>query len=180
VARCSWLAGAGFCVILGGCVLFLVGVVALGTHVVRGVRSGSPTRRALARDAVLYGLLLIINFPVAAWCVRNVAYIMFAYVVSVSNTSNTPIQSFVISGPGFATEVGPIAPGQRVSRLFHIATDGEVTYSASHAGVTTNGVISGYVTNNMDADELLTVSAPGVVGQASLSRVPIAKWKDMR
>jgi hypothetical protein len=32
----------------------------------------------------------------------------------------------------------------------------------------------------MDADELLTVSAPGVVGQASLSRVPIAKWKDMR
>jgi hypothetical protein len=175
----QWLMLAGLYTIVGGIVCFFVGCIVLNVHVVRAFRRAPQSRRSTKRAGTLVGILLLSNFPIAILCAWTALSIDGAYLVTVVNTSGSPLDSFVLSGPGLSVELGPLAPGDRARHLCRLNGDGGIDFSATLRGnAAFTGTVDGYVFGG--ADKVVTVTGPGSVTLTDQNRSPLRKWLDLR
>jgi hypothetical protein len=161
--RFKSLALAGIFAMYGGAVFVGAGLLCLAVYAVGSVHSGAVTRRRLvAQSACALGVLLL-NFPAAAAFTYAAILIETRYVVTVSNTGATAVETFGVEGGGVAIELGPLAPGQTRSRGFYIRRDGELRYQTVVGGRQITGNLEDYVTNGQGGDVRVIVAPDGTV-----------------
>lgn len=152
----------GILIIAGGCAIVLAGTVCCILYLVRERAVGLRTRRQLVlRGLVGFGLLLC-NFPAAALCSYTGEWWFTRYGVQVWNKSNAMVASFVVSGPGFSKQLGPLSPGQRTRYRPGVTGTGPATYTMMHGGVTTTGTIDEYPSSNHTGLQYIEITSTGV------------------
>lgn len=140
-----------------GVVAFFIGLVCLAFHHFGGSREGAG--RPCRSWPTL--LLLLLNFPVAAFCVLSASYLHSRYTLSFRNESPVAIESLVITGPGISSEIGPVAPGESKCVHFHFEGEGSVTFDARQGADRFSGCIDGYINNGVGEDREAVVRSPG-------------------
>jgi hypothetical protein len=169
----------GVLVMAGGTLLVVVGIVALAVHAYRELRTRGAAIGS-ARRMLLTLLLLLVNFPVAFSVMRAVWEISTAYLVTLVNASGAPVDSFVLSGPGFVKELGPLPAGGRANYVCRFSGDGELTFASQQGGTIATGVVDGYVTKSVGADEIVSIGLGGQLTVTRQRRVPLQKWWELR
>ena len=153
------LMAIGFVTLLAGALLAFVGSVMLVVHVVGRFEDPRPPMRRRIAQAFVVALLLLANFPIAYGIVQAVESINSSYHVTVVNAGTATIDSFVVTGPSFTTELGPVAPGKRKRVRLAPRGDGSITFAARRAGMTRSGTIDPYVSGPMTGgDHVVTLT----------------------
>lgn len=155
--RATWLQRAGLLTIVLGTLLFVGGVVSLGMFYQGLCRAAPDLARTWSKRCRVLALLLIANFPIAIGITIAAVAEETKYTVVVRNTGSVPVDRFVLSGPVFQRDLGPIAPGGSVRHAFYVAGDGQLTFTAVQGGTTFGGTIDGYVTNGVGGDKEVTI-----------------------
>jgi hypothetical protein len=127
--------------------LFLAGSGSLIAYVRNQRKVKGEWRRAIDWRVVAVASLLLVNFPAALACLAGASYIMDTRVISVSNATSTPVDSFIVHTSQRAIELGPIAPNATVRFRYRVRGDTEVTYTMSQAGSSSTGTIEPYGTD---------------------------------
>ena len=155
----------GFYMLPIGVVLFLVGALALAYHVMTFRRRHEPLGRRCRLKVGGAALLLLVNFPAAAFCVVFGTIEMHRYRVEVTNASNATVERFAVVVDGVPVEIGPIAPGQTARCSFFPRQDGAITYVSSTAGVPRSGELVSYADHGpVGFDAAYQIGPGGVVG----------------
>jgi len=155
--RWSWLESAGLILIFVGFVSVVTGAVFLVRHLWRELRLPRTFRFVSGLQAVLVGGLLLVNFPAAAIFTLSAINVVTRYTVHVFNESGSPIESFVVTGPGVQVELGPIASGHRVQRHLGFAGEGPLDFTAHQGQSDFVGQLDGYVTGGLGGDTTIRV-----------------------
>ncbi len=151
--RLNWLPIAGYFTILAGLGFFAVGIACLIAYAYR--------QRGFTGRKLLVGLLLLSNFPAAAFYALSGLALLTQYVVTVVNESESTIESFVIEGPGVHVELGPVQVGEsKLCRVFFDA-DGALKFNAQQQQFRFDGEIEGYVTRHWDGAATVKIKPGG-------------------
>src|SRR3954453_22494922 len=103
----------GFVTLLVGALLAFVASMMLVLHVFGRFEGPRPSMRSRIAQASGVAVLLLGNFASAYGIVQAVESIQLSSHVTVVNAGTATIDSFVVTGPSFRTELGPVAPGKR-------------------------------------------------------------------
>ena len=156
---------AGGLIILTGCLLFLVGSVAL----FRFCRSPSatPNYGQKNRRAFLAATLLLANFPAAAGLIIAALELADRHTIVLHNQSSTTLRDARITGPtgsGVSLHLGDIPPGKTARGHFHTEPepDGIFTLSAALHGQLTQDceLWPGRNTITVSGDGQIAISSP--------------------
>jgi hypothetical protein len=139
--RLDWLPIAGYFSILAGLAFFVVGIACLIAYAYR--------QRGVDGRTLLVGLLLLFNFPAAAFYALSGFALITQYVVTVVNESDATIDDFVVDGPGVQVELGPIQVGESKQCRVFFDADGTLMFNARQQQLRFDGEIEGYVTGNL-------------------------------
>lgn len=127
-----------------GTIAFLLGIVLLGAHLVSEWSKSRPRRIPLWLQCLLVGLLLLSNFPVAAFILWSVNDVQNSYRGIVINESEQHIESMVVDVCGQQMELGSIAPGKQVETTTSIKQEGSITFTARQGNRQLAGEVEGY------------------------------------
>jgi hypothetical protein len=139
----------GFCFVVTGLVLLYI---------------RWPNGSASKLSSWLTLVLLLSNFPAAAFCYRSAWSRMTAHHLTAVNRSGRTIRSLRLSGPGVAEALGPISPGAQAETVYWPQRKGEVTYAIEWERSTSTGLAEGYVDPGLGASFYLIVDHDGRVG----------------
>ena len=138
----------GVAILIGGLVLFCVGLVTLGVYLLKGRRQGVAGRN-LAQNSLMTLLLLLANFPVALAC----TWVAFDSITRVRlhlvNEATTVVEDLNITWPGGEKNIGDLGPLDRAEISFLVSSDGSVDFTARQGGESCEGRLIDYVTSNM-------------------------------
>jgi len=145
----------------------LAGVIIGGVALVVFCWLGQPTLEPLAgrtrRRAIVGGLLLVSNFPVAAAIIAAVVAIESLYTVVVHNASPAPLDQVRVSGGGVEVSFGSLAPGATARRSFWVQHEGSLTFEAISGASRYTALVDEYVTNSMGGHSTVTIEPDGRV-----------------
>ncbi|HEY3393934.1 MAG TPA: hypothetical protein VGK58_14575 [Lacipirellulaceae bacterium] len=153
ITRLDWLAIAGYFTILAGLGFFAVGITCLVAYAYR--------QDGLDGRTVLVGLLLLSNFPAAAFYALSAIALITQYTVQVVNESGAKIDSFVVEGPGVRVELGPIQVGEIKRTRVFFDDDGTATFTARQQQTRFDGEIDDYVSRNMGGEAIVQIEPGG-------------------
>lgn len=156
----TWML-AGLGVIGLGCLLFVVGMIALVYQWQRASRNTGPD---ISKRPILWtGALLLSNFPVALG--MTMAAITWAgrYQISIHNNSSQPLNDIRIFGGGCDIRLDSLPPGKSSSRTFWIASDGTLLLEANTPNKTIRVQADGYVTKGLGGKTRVTFLADQTV-----------------
>jgi hypothetical protein len=171
VRRSDSLMITGLFVIVGGCIVFLVGCGFLLAYVHYHRRRGRRLEPAVRRKALTAGLLLISNFPAAFGYAALADHLWRTHTVRVVNGSASRIDRFVLRAPGIHVNLGPIEPGQRAEVSFKVQHEGELAYEMVQNGQPSAGVLVGYIEDGRAQEHTLTVGSGATVHSQSPTRL---------
>ncbi len=138
---------AGMCVIGLGCLLFVVGMIALGME---WRRDPFDPFTGNSKKAVLWtGALLLTNFPVALGLTFAAISWERRYEITIHNKSMQPLKKIRIFGGGCDAHVEELSPGKTVSKIFWIVTDGALLLETNTPNKIIHFQVDGYVTNGL-------------------------------
>ena len=169
ITRWEPLEIAGMFTVLFGSLAVLAGLVCLSLYQRRGARRGEAEGAAAVIQSRLPLGLLLINFPVAAVLMFSAHQIVSRYRVTVINESAAPIESFVITGPGFSEEMGPIQAGRKRSVDLFIKGEGSAVFSARQGDAFMSAALDGYIESGDGRDRTVRI-LPG--GKFEIEREP--------
>ncbi len=161
LTRAGWLETAGLYTIVVGLAAFVTGAIQLAAYLVEQSRTKATARRALWIQGLAVGGLLLINFPAAWIYMLSVSEIYDRYTVQVTNEGKSPVESFVVTGPGVRVEFGPIASGKTVKRHLHFGGDGTLDFTVRHGQQQSKGTLEGYVTGGLGGSKTVRVKQNG-------------------
>jgi hypothetical protein len=127
-----------------GTVIVAIGGVLLVVFAVREWFAHYTRKRWIIRRLLWGGLVLLMNFPLAAAYIGITLYLMSFATVTVVNAGSKTVESFVVKGAGVNVEMGPIRPGGSVTRQYRIGQDSAVTFLGRKGERKLTGVIDGY------------------------------------
>jgi hypothetical protein len=164
ITRWDWLMGAGFYTLGGGAICFFGGVICLLIFWFQESRSKQRPPGEVRKKVGLAALLLASNWPVAFVCVAVGVAAMTRVTVTVINEGDAPIESFVVTAPGFSQELGPVAPGKKAKCVVRATNEGALEFAAKSGGVTTTAS-GAYVGDFSGGDYEVTVSGGKIVSR---------------
>jgi hypothetical protein len=171
----DWLMGAGIGTIGSGLVLVFLGSLCLVKDFIDG--SSRTLLRPPRRVDVLAAVVLIANFPAAAFCLYSAEEVRTRYTVEVFNETNGPISSFVLTGPGVSTDLGPIAAGQHVRWHLHFHGSGPLNFAAKQQ-TEFKGQLDGYVSSDWPGHKLIQVRGPATCSIEEGPNSPVVRLRD--
>ncbi len=138
---------AGLGVIGLGCLLFVVGMIAL---VFDWRSSHSDTDKGNSKkNCFRTGALLLSNFPVALGLTCAAISWECRYEIIIHNNSMQTLKDMRIIGGGCDAQVEELAPGTTVSKTFWILTDGTLILEAKTPNKTIQIQVDDYVTKGL-------------------------------
>lgn len=138
------LAGGG--VILVGSLLAAVGIVLS----IVDARSASPAPPTPWRPpALAVAALLLSNFPVALGLFAVTEHLDETLTLVVDNRSGTVVEDITIVAPEQRFKMASVPAGERQTARFHLAGEGEVSYSLRSGSTERKGTALGYITGGM-------------------------------
>jgi len=138
---------AGLGVIGLGCLLFVVGMIAL---VFDWRSSHSDTDKGNSKkNCFRTGALLLSNFPVALGLTFAAISWECRYEIIIHNNSMQTLKDMRIIGGGCDAQVEELAPGKTVSKTFWILTDGTLILEAKTPNKTIQIQVDDYVTKGL-------------------------------
>ena len=143
----TWM-DVGTLILIGGLVLFCVGLVTLGVYLLKGRQQGVPGRD-LAQNSLMTFILLLVNFPAALACIWVAGDSIPRVRINLVNESTTVVEDLNITWPGGEHIIEELGPQDGAELFFHVSSDGTVDFTARQAGESCEGNLSGYVTPNM-------------------------------
>ncbi|MEO1996054.1 MAG: hypothetical protein ABGZ17_12340 [Planctomycetaceae bacterium] len=146
-----------------GGLMFAIGMVCLTIHVLRNGQSERGPIRRCHKPAIIAGLQLIANVPVAAVYAVTVLNVHTRFDVAVSNETDQSVETFVVTGGGLRVDFGTIPPQATVRRSFHILRDGELSYRCQFAGGVSTGKVEGYVTHGLGGNKSIVIKPNGTI-----------------
>lgn len=159
--RWAWLETAGFCWLFLGLASVVIGIAIVVRHLWREFRaSGQISGKTWLQAALISGVLLV-NFPVAGFFTLSAINLVTRYTVHVINNSGSPIENFVVTGPGICVELGSIADGDQLQRHLHFAGDGSLDFTARQNRFKIAGQLEGYVTGGMGGETTIQMLPGG-------------------
>lgn len=136
----------GITVIVGGLILFVIGLVALD----RFATNGKRIEVTYKKPAAIAAAILLLNFPVALAYMAVAASMENSFFVTIESDFPEPIRDLVLTDPrGTGFRLEEIEPGSARSACYDFSGEGEVLYSMALGDDTQNGVLIGYITSNM-------------------------------
>ena len=143
----TWM-NVGTLILIGGLVLFCLGLVTLGVYLLKGRRQGVPGRD-LAQNSLMTFILLLVNFPAALACIWVAGASITRVRINLVNESTTVVEDLNITWPGGDKYVGDLGPLDKAKLSFLVSGDGTVDFTARQGGESCEGNLIGYVTPNM-------------------------------
>jgi hypothetical protein len=159
ITRDPALGAVGVATIVWGLALFFVGCVSLVIY----IRKAQIARFENWRfKALVAGLILIANFPLAAGYIAVAIYLDSVHTVSVENLSANTIDRVTFIDPRNSRyEFGSVAVDEHREEQFHFGGEGTVTYEVSSDGVVQSNVLIGYISAGMGGCALLKIGMDG-------------------
>ena len=143
----TWM-DVGTLILIGGLVLFCVGLVTLGVYLLKGRRQGVPGRD-LAQNSLMTFILLLVNFTAAIACIWVAGDSITRVRINFVNESTTVVEDLNITWPGGDKHIGDLGPLDNAKLSFLVSGDGSVDFTARQRGESCEGTLIGYVTPNM-------------------------------
>jgi len=151
----------GVAILIGGLVLFCVGLVTLGVYLLKGRRQG-VTGKNLAQNTIMTLFLLMMNFPAALACMWVAGDSISHVRLHLVNESATVVEDLNITWPGGEKNIGDLGPLDRAEISFLVSVDGSVDFTARQGGKSCHGELIGYVTTNMgETDDVVFLGECG-------------------
>lgn len=160
--RTEWLVTAGLIALPVNFAALPVAGACLLIYALLARRAVPPPARLGRRIAACVSLFLA-NFLLTAACVVAAMWIESCYTVTLTNRTQSRIDSASLIGGGVDLSLGPIAPGATVKRSFWIENDGQMILKTSHGPTTIETPIDGYVTGGIGGDLVVTLEPAGVI-----------------
>ena len=157
----SWLEKAGLYALLGGLVLFVMGIIALLIWFFKTNQPGLPRRPGVIVSA---GVLLA-NFPVAAAIIWGVLVIQSTYYLTIKNNSTALLSEVHFYGQGYDLHIGTILPNEKRKLKLHPEVSGESSLNLKGKcgnNVFTN-MVEGYFESGYGGKAVVTVGLDGKI-----------------
>ena len=142
----DWLVSAGLFNIAIGLLLFMVGLLALGSAWLDTRQSSEKLPPGTRRKAWLAWILLFANFPAAFSCISTVFLIESSYSIRVENQSQDTITELELWGAGTERAFGTLTPNTSKRRRLYFKSDGALRFRAKRNGKNIAGPVLDYVT----------------------------------
>jgi hypothetical protein len=159
VTRQSVLMAAGYFVIVGG-----IFATALGLASLMGLAVYARKRRLpFIRPAMVLGLLLLSNFPVAGAMVMYAVDEMDSFRIAIVNRTTESVTVQLLDTSGQVHEFRDVSPDSQSNRKVRFQGQGSVMYRVHSKSHEVEGDFLGYVTNGMGGDATLEIGPDGTI-----------------
>lgn len=169
LTRWDGLEFVGVCIIIAGTIGVVVGMASLGAYVWLARRAqhwSGPVRV----KAVVVGVLLLLNFPIAGLVVHAASAMAASYYVTVDNATAQPLDDAAVFVGTFAVDLGRIPPAGKARHCCESLPEGALQFRAHQGTKVYEAMVDGYVTPGIGGDASITVHSDGTVTVAQRGR----------
>jgi hypothetical protein len=161
--RWPWLMEAGQWTLLGGLLLFVIGMLCLVLYIARSRAERQTSIGRLARQSVLPLCLLLVNFPVAVVLAMAAIDLETRYDLAVHNESQARVTDLALSGGGIDSDLGSLDPGTHLRLSFRIRGEGRLDLTFVQNSSRFETIVDGYVTTGLGGNKLIRILPEGRV-----------------